>query len=494
MRLSVRGGVLAFGLVLLAQPAQAATVCVCGAGGDDTRSKAAVTASASGRSCSAPWATIGRAAWGSENRNAPDRSEAAAPGDTVHVCAGTYASALNTGTGRYDVLYNPVNSGSSASPIVFVADGAVAVRAPSWGGPVIGASGRNHVRWTGPFLIDETAILTAPDTGPVVFVNATGSGVDGATIHGSGAPWADNHVGARIDSCDQCFVRNTRIDNFKSLQGGTSRNGAGVMLYDSDDTLIEHNEIFDCGSGIYIKGVQQATQLRTIVRFNLIRDTLAFGVIVQHTTDGRVYQNVIRDNPVGILFSGTSEPGQHPRNDIVANNTLDGNGTAVTYNGVSESVRFWNNIISNSATAHYSDDAGPGDVTIEHNNYFDVTGHFARFRGVRHTFSNWKRAFSQDGAEPDSSARDPLYANGTGKDFRLCAGPRMPASSCSRASPARTLGVDLLDLDGDTSTSDTVPVGAYVTGEETIGPAGETDVDARRVAQPRATAPIGDTR
>ena len=386
------------------------------------------------------------------------------------MCSGTYAAALSTGTGRYDVLYNPVNSGTSGGAIVFVADGAVAVQAPAWGGPVIGASSRDHVRWTGPFLVDEAAILTAPDTGPVVFVNTTGSGVDGATIHGSGALWADNHVGVRFDSCNQCFVRNTRIDNFKSLQTATSRNGSGVMLYDSDDTLIEHNDISNCGSGIYIKAVfLTSSQDRTVVRFNAIHDVLAQGLIMQHTTDGRVYQNVIRDNPIGILFSGDDRPGHHPRNGIVANNTLDGNSTGVLYNGVRENLRFWNNIITNSATAHYSDGATPGNVRIEHNDYGGITGHFARFRGVGYTFSDWRDAFSHDDAAPASITRDPLYANGPSDDFRLCAGPRTPVRACSRTSPAWTLGIDLLDLDGDTSTSDTVPAGAYVTGNESVG-------------------------
>lgn len=42
--------------------AQAATLYVCGTGGDDSRSYA--TAQSSGT----PWATLGRAAWGSTNR------------------------------------------------------------------------------------------------------------------------------------------------------------------------------------------------------------------------------------------------------------------------------------------------------------------------------------------------------------------------------------------------------------------------------------------
>src|SRR5690606_15483338 len=60
-------------------------------------------------SATSPWATIGRATWGSTNRSSPNASQAARAGDTVIVRAGTYSTA---GTDvRYDPAYNPANSG-----------------------------------------------------------------------------------------------------------------------------------------------------------------------------------------------------------------------------------------------------------------------------------------------------------------------------------------------------------------------------------------------
>lgn len=53
---------------------------------------------------------------------------------------------------------------------------------------------------------------------------------------------------------------------------------------------------------------------------------------------------------------------------------------------------------------------------------------------------------------------NPLYANAAQGDFRLQAG-----------SPVRTGAVDILDLDGDGSTSDIIGMGAYVIGNEVIG-------------------------
>ncbi|OGS04433.1 MAG: hypothetical protein A3J70_00875 [Elusimicrobia bacterium RIFCSPHIGHO2_02_FULL_61_10] len=54
-----------------------------------------------------------------------------------------------------------------------------------------------------------------------------------------------------------------------------------------------------------------------------------------------------------------------------------------------------------------------------------------------------------------------MFVNPANRDFRLQSG-----------SPARTLGVDVLDLDNDGSTTDVIPAGAYVTGNEIIGRTG----------------------
>ena len=449
-----RIGVLAVGILLSAPLwASAKTLYVDGSTGSDSTSYAA-------NGPSTPWRTIGRAAWGNASRSAPNSSEAARAGDTVSIVAGTYSSSLNIGGGRWLVLYDTVNDGTAGNPIVFLATGVVRIQARYWYGPVIGASEKDYIHWTGPFYLDEADILTHADTGPVVLHDSTGSGIDGATIHGAGATWADNHTGVRFEACNRCFVRNARIDNFKSLQGATSRNGAGVMLYDSDDTIIERNEIFDCGSGVYIKGAFVPPQERTIVRFNLIHDMLSQGVIVQVTQDGRVYQNIIRDNPAGIVFNAADvSPGAYPTNDIVANNTLDGNDAPVIYNtDLLENVRFWNNIVTNSPTAQYSDvQASPGDVELDRNVYFGIpSGTFARFTQGAYTFSAWRSTFLQDA---HSIVGDPMYVNSGSDDFRL-----------SPSSPVRNLGIDILDLDGDGSTTDPINPGAYVSGSESIGP------------------------
>jgi hypothetical protein len=416
---------------------------------------------------SSPWRTIGRAAWGSTTRGSPNTSQAAQAGDTVVIAAGTYQSALanpeSGGNARWSVLYNPANSGTSGNPITFTANGAVFIQAATWGGPVIGATGRNYIVWSGPFVIDETHIRTVPDTGPVVFTSTTGSGIDGATIHGIGALWGDNHNGVRVENTDGVFIRNTTIDNFLATAGYT-RNGTAVTLYNADDTLIEHNEFFGCAAGIYIKGVTDNTpQERTVVRFNIIRNMSFAGINLQQSSAARIHQNIIRDNAIGLYVGGFANSAyERPVNDVVANNTIDGGGrgTGVYYNGVSDNLRLRNNIYSSLAQAHITEGStiALSGVSSENNIYYSLSGNFASIVGTNYSLSSWKSAFSKDQAAPTSSTADPQFVNHSQNDFRLLSD-----------SPARAIGVDLLDLDRDGAVTDIIPAGAYVTGDEEIG-------------------------
>jgi hypothetical protein len=449
---------LGFGLWLSAT-ANAKTLYVDGNTGNDS-----VTWANNGPS--APWRTIGRAAWGSTDRAAPNTSQAAQAGDRVVIAAGTYQSSLGTGlTGRWQVLYQAVNSGTAGNPITFEASGSVAIRAPTWGGPAIGTWNRNYIVWSGPFLIDETYIRTVPDTGPAVLSSTIGSGIDGATIHGIGALWGDNHNGVRIEGCTQCFVRNTRIDNFHATEGYT-RNGAAIMMYNADDTVLENNELFACATGIYIKGVTDNSPMeRTIVRYNVIRD-MSTAINLQRSRDGRIYQNILYRNDKALIIGGTTDsPDRRPVNDVIANNTFASDSsaqTAIYYNGVLENLRLHNNIFANFPTAHYSDGApNPSGLVAQHNIYYAMASGVASFVGDNFGFELWKTTFRQDQAAPGSSTANPQFVAQAQSDFRLAS-----------ASPARTMGVDLLDLDRDGSTSDTIPIGAYLTGNERIGPGG----------------------
>jgi hypothetical protein len=194
-------------------------------------------------------------------------------------------------------------------------------------------------------------------------------------------------------------------------------------------------------------------------------------LIVLASTDGQYYQNILRDSHTGVLFTGDVGATAHSTRDIFANNTIDNmSGAAVYYSGPREDLRFQNNVVTETPIIHASDsDTDPGDIAIEHNLY-DGFRNFGQFSSGRHTFTSWQSAFNHDKLRPTSTLKNPLYVAASADDFRLCLGTGVPTRGCSRVSPAAEIGVDILDLDHDGSTVDQIPAGAYVTGDETIGP------------------------
>lgn len=468
-------------LVLAAAPAHGATLHVCTTGNDATPKAR--------NDARTPWATIGRAAWGSVNRAAPNAAEAAAAGDTVVICAGTYATA---GTGdRSEPAYNPVNQGTRTQPIVFRADGVVTLTLSGSAGPVIGALGRDYIWWKG-FTIHEATAPGVPDTGPVVFFSTTGSGVESCVIDGNGRQNTrepTNHTGVRIERSSQVTVRHNVLRNIDTI--ANVANAAGVQVYYSGNLVIEHNEIHGAGSGIFLKAAFNDPESPNIsgpitIRFNLIHDS-AYGIIVHRSparaaAATRIYQNVIRGaTTAGIrfwTFSPSGNAATEPTNAWVVNNTIVGSGIGIVI--ANEQLiphaghRVWNNIVADTATAAVSH-AGPAAtltpdrIDFEHNVYHRARA-MAQVGETRYTLSSWQSTFLQDASAAAATDRDPMFVDPGKMDFRLR--PR---------SPALTLGVDMLDLNGDGRVTDAIPAGAYVTGTEVVGIAPARVVEGKKL-------------
>ena len=459
-------------LIILAAAvsADAKTLYVDRANGND-----AVSYAANGPS--APWATLGRAAWGSTNRNAPNPNEAARAGDTVMVAAGTYSSPGSNG--RFDPAFNPANSGTSSNPIVFQAQGTVNLTLSSGVGPVIGAEQRNYITWRG-FTINEATAPPTPDTGVVTVHSSTGTTIEGCTIIGNPSrQWDDNHTGIRTEHAPFTTIRNNRIsDIYNTGVLSNQENGACIQSYfNGSGLLIENNEVSNCGAGIALKAIQPNMTAPATVRYNLIHHTesgiVYHIVLATASSPTRIYQNIIRDGqmarygggtPVGIKIRHFTGADQGPLHGKFVNNTIDNVQVGLLF--LNEPMgnngnMFWNNVITNTSTAIMNEgsasNVNAAQMDFEHNLYFGF-GTFALSSGANYNFTNWRTAFSQDSASPASATADPMYVNRQGGDFRLQA-----------SSPARSGGVDYLDLNRNGSTGDTVPRGAYVTGNEVIG-------------------------
>lgn len=412
-------------------------------------------------SSSNPWRTIGRAAWGSTNRAAPNQSQAAQAGDIVIVKPGTYNAAAASGE-RYIPAYNPANSGTAGNPIIFRAEGTVYLQSTNGNGPVMGSFGRHYIIWDG-FYVDEEYVNTVSDTGPTGIWWANNCQIINCTIKGYARWSADNHNAIRIEGTRNAIVRNNRIYNVYWTSGSHS-NCAAIMTYFSEDLLIEHNEIYNSICGIFLKGAGQDPQnRRQTVRYNLIHN-VSIGMRIHRVWDSNIYQNVIRNiSGDAIQFIGFPDPS--PRNIKIVNNTIYGAGLGMYLAfGADQTGNFvHNNIISNMSghvinanEVSLANISNKGLMQFEHNVYFAFNRH-SIIGSTNYTFSSWQTATGQDMVSPASLNTDPLFVNPTVGDFRL-----------QPNSPARNLGRDILNLTGG-GTSATIPAGAYITGNEVIG-------------------------
>lgn len=409
-----------------------------------------------------PWRTIGRAAWGSTTRSLPNAMQAAQAGDTVLIAAGTY-SISHTAADYTDIAYNPVNSGTAGSYIRFRGVGTVTLQ-NSGSGPLIGANGRHYIEWDNFTIYEQNALPTYRGGSyayGVVTVNSSDySRILSLKLYGHVLALGDVHYAIFLSgSSTGTLVKNNYISGFvKDTLFIGSDNGGGIMTYGTSDTIIENNEITGCGGAIYSKNAHGGDGYRHIIRYNLLYGNYK-GVLLQEVHDAKVYQNVIR-NGIGDSI-GVKLQYERVLRAIIANNTF-ANLQAAWYGNVGTGVDSWsdnlfqNNLIYNASAGveFQSSTVFSGLASFHRNNYYNVN----RWRhGSDYTsLDRWQTV----SGSPDqgSSISNPLFVDAANWNFHLQGG-----------SPVLTLGVDLLDLNGDGSTVDTIPAGAYVIGNEVIG-------------------------
>jgi Right handed beta helix region len=465
--------------------ADAKTLYVDGATGND-----ATTYAANGPT--APWRTIGRAAWGSTNRNSPNSGQAAQAGDIVLIAAGTY-STTDAGD-RFDVAYNPVNNGTSSSPIRFEGQGPVVLTYSSGNGPMIGCSSRNYIHWSG-FTISESTAPTQSDTGPVTVFASTGCVIEQSTLTGNPAWYAregDNYVGVRLEDATGTIVRNNYIRDYGGqTQGGGDENHAGIETYRSFPTTIENNLIENCGSGIYLKAVNTSSLAinDTIVRFNVFvnnRSGIRVHRYPQTPADPLlIYQNIFSNNDRGLAIVRYDGGVTDPKYVRVFNNTFVSNDYGFTIGfgnppADNAGYLYWNNISYNNGVAMEAQTTNVAQtlekdrLDAEHNLYFGGT--FGDIGGNTLSLNTWKSTYGQDNAAPAAITSDPMFVNAAGGDYRLRAG-----------SPAATLGRAVHGIGGGAGAA--IPAGAYITGNEIIGLGGTNPTPPPPPPTPPPAAP-----
>lgn len=445
---------LAFCLLatMLISVADAKTLYVDGATGNDATTYEA-------NSATSPWRTIGRAAWGSTSYTSPNAAQAAKPGDLVLIAEGIYWETGDPRGGRFTVSLNPANNGTAANPITFRGVGDVFVRMQQgFRGGMIGCAGRSHIIWDN-FQIDDYYGGSTADTGPVVFsgnarhcqlINSTVKGHPGSYYHGY-PTFGGNYRGISIEPADFIVIRNNVIHDFRGGQ-----NEAGIMLYDSNDNLIENNLFYNNGIAVFVKGLHPGfTQARNVIRRNVVRNNNG-GIRGLDFHDGLVYQNLIYNNSGVGLWIGFGTASR----SVWANNTLHNNGHPIVAQGTElVGIRVLGNIVASSPSAYYNwtvDSPSQQDVFYDRNVFYDNQRHWHSESGRTIAFNEWQTTFRMD---VNGVLSNPMFVNPDAGDFRLQSG-----------SPVQSIAIDVLDLNRNGSTTDLIPAGAYVTGEELIGP------------------------
>jgi hypothetical protein len=423
-------------------------------------------------SATRPWRTIGRAAWGSSNRSSPNEAEAARAGDVVHIAAGTYTTVGNLsggGGGRWDVAYNPANHGTATAPIRFQCeDGPCVLTYSSGAGPMIGANIRNHIQWSG-FTISEATAPSRSDTGPVIFMMADGGLIENSILVGNPnwpARGGDNYTGIRLEDTANIRIAHNTIRDFGGQLG--DRNHAGIETYRSYPVIIEHNLIEHCSTGIYMKAVHTSTLAvdRVDIRLNRFVNNRwgvnAHRMPMTETKPMLIYQNVFeRNREAGVWLTAFDNGATDPKWIRVFNNTFVDNVAALfNYNDhiwqPNSGHLYVNNIIVGGEasirmdTTDVRSNATRDRQTYDRNLYFGAAA-FGNMGESAQSFRSWQRL----GQDANSLTADPRFV-GRG-DYRLAAD-----------SPARTMGRAVYGIGG--ADDAVIPAGAYITGDEQIGP------------------------
>lgn len=266
---------------------------------------------------------------------------------------------------------------------------------------------------------------------------------------------------------DSAIRNNILHDNHDSIND--RKNDPVLMEYDAWNLVIENNEIYNGeGPGIRLKDDPN----NVTIRYNHVYDCphyagIMVGGQVHHgADDNKAYQNIIENSENGIWYEGETDGFQFFNNLLVQNNQCI---RFYAVSGVDEgnyadhNFSAWNNICYNSTVYNVDTRWAPGGAAsfnyLDHNLYYLNDVWYDR---------NW-----QTGSDPYTAGSLNDWQAYSGFDQgSLDADPQFVSSSdyCLQpGSPARTAGIDLQDADGDGNVTEPLTIGAYITGDETIG-------------------------
>jgi parallel beta-helix repeat protein len=348
--------------------------------------------------------------------------DAAAPGDTVLVSAGTYVENI-------DFKGKTITVKSASGKKTTIIDG-------NHAGPVV----RMNVSSGKPMLSGFT-IRNGANEGGVVTSGGTAV-IQKNTITGNTTCGEGGGVSAAFSSA---IIQKNVISNNRQQGCSGGPGGGGIIVRGAGTVQILNNTISGNAHGSFGGGISLFAAGTPTISGNYIQSnnggTEGGGIALVNQSDATIVNNIITENTAasggGIYWlvpSGTVGP-------TVLNNTIAANsatqGTAVFADGFDIQARLVNNVLTGSGTpavlycGNFND---PNPPQISFNDVWNSTGG-ARYGGI---------CADQTGTNGNISA-DPLF----GKKFHLQ--PASPAIDVgtNAGAPTRDIDGDKRPLDGD---------------------------------------------
>lgn len=358
----------------------------------------------------------------------------AVAGDTVMFRGGQYE--LQGPHISYHGILEPVNSGTPANPIVFMAypDETPVMNSTIPSGKdvsfSIGTGGKDYITWDGFVLqTDNGQKMGGMMVGGQLSSRQKGAVIRNCIFNGGATllTSTDNREGLRIENTSNTTVQNCLFYNYSNVNN--NHNTSAIKTYRNDFLTIENIEVYDCTVGIYLKHDTDDG----IVRNCYIHDCYQ-GIYIQEFIAGsdrlKIYHNVLSD--ISYSNIGTELNSGTIMDDFeVYNNTIYADLTTTSTRGTGLSAgtsKVWNNIflgIRKSVTTrignvlHDADHNQFGHLTPSH---IFLTHLYGTDEAVHTTLFSWQSEGEHEGAgNPGfgSLDSDPKFVNLSGNMNQL---------------------------------------------------------------------------
>jgi len=381
-----------------------------------------------------PWKTLLKA------------TQTAVAGDVVVVKAGRYVDPAST----WEAAFNPVNSGTAQAPIVFRSEPRLAAVVAPGDFPL------NHSQAFGVENRNYIVIDGFKAEGQIQMLGCIGGTIQNCEVIYGSVEGDDLSLnwGLTLHTSSQMLVRNNYVHNMNN-DGNNAHNTAGIMVFQSNNSVIENNDV-DCGGGTVYASYGQKGGLIT---FNVWRRNIARNGVTgflgmgstdntKLSSDNQFYSNII------INSSQSAFELDHATARFDIYNNVAYNSGAFVWAGYDDAantaMRFWNNLVVGGKDGYHRETGATVDwhalvASSDHNNFNTPKVAVWNWGGSSYTtLATWTPATLFD---PLSLSINPGFVNAAGGDFHL-----------STTSLCRGVGLNGVDL------------GAYPTRTETIGP------------------------